>query len=137
MEKEYHGLVIKKKWLDMILNGSKKLEIRGCDTKKRGTILLIESGGGNIIGCTDLYGTICLQQSAYDNLKKEHKVDIPYESLPYQRVYGWQFRNAVRFQHPIPYTHPKGAIRWIRIKENKEIDEELKNSGVVYEYREL
>lgn len=39
------GLIIKKKWLDLILSGKKTLEIRGCSTKKTGVpIYLLESG---------------------------------------------------------------------------------------------
>lgn len=39
------GLIIKKKWLDLILSGKKTLEIRGHDTHKLGeTIYLLESG---------------------------------------------------------------------------------------------
>ena len=31
-----HGLIIKKKWLDLIISGKKTLEIRGSDTKHQG-----------------------------------------------------------------------------------------------------
>ena len=30
------GLIIKKKWLDLIVNDKKTIEIRGSDTKKQG-----------------------------------------------------------------------------------------------------
>lgn len=39
------GLIIKKKWLDLIVNDKKTIEIRGSDTKKQGEkIYLLESG---------------------------------------------------------------------------------------------
>ena len=43
------GLIIKKKWLDLILSGKKTLEIRGCSTKKTGVpIYLLESGSRRV-----------------------------------------------------------------------------------------
>ena len=55
----FNALVIRKKWLDMILpkeDGTvlKTLEIRGCDCKRRGLILLVESGSGQIVGCVEI-----------------------------------------------------------------------------------
>lgn len=38
------GLIIKKKWLDLIVSGKKTIEIRGSNTKKQNeTIYLLES----------------------------------------------------------------------------------------------
>ena len=35
------GLIIKNKWLDLILIGEKTIEIRGSDTKKQGEIIYL------------------------------------------------------------------------------------------------
>ena len=41
-----YGLIIKKKWLDLIVSGKKVIEIRGSDTKRQNeTIYLLESEG--------------------------------------------------------------------------------------------
>lgn len=49
-----YGLIIKKKWLDLIMSGKKTLEIRGCRTSHVGEeIALLESGSQKIRGfCT-------------------------------------------------------------------------------------
>ena len=44
------ALLIKKKWLDLILSGEKTWELRGSNTARRGEIALIESGTGTIVG---------------------------------------------------------------------------------------
>ena len=44
-----YGLIIKKKWLDLIVSGKKGIEIRGSDTKRQNeTIYLLESGTGRV-----------------------------------------------------------------------------------------
>ena len=43
------GLIIKKKWLDLIVSGEKTIEIRGSDTKKIDQkIYLLESNTGRV-----------------------------------------------------------------------------------------
>lgn len=44
------GLSIKAKWLQEIFGGRKLLELRGCRTRKRGRIGLIESGSHTVVG---------------------------------------------------------------------------------------
>jgi hypothetical protein len=48
------GLLIKEPWIGKILKGLKKWEIRGSKTNIRGTIALIRSGSGLIVGTCDL-----------------------------------------------------------------------------------
>lgn len=44
------GLIIKKKWLDLIVDGKKTIEIRGSDTNKQNeTIYLLESGTHRVV----------------------------------------------------------------------------------------
>ena len=47
-------LIVKEKWLNMILDGYKSLEIRGVRTHKRGLIGLIQSGTGEVKGIASL-----------------------------------------------------------------------------------
>ncbi len=48
------GLIIRKTWIDYILEGKKTWEIRGCKTNIRGQIELIQSGSGLVIGCCEI-----------------------------------------------------------------------------------
>lgn len=44
------GLIIKKKWLDLIVSGIKTIEIRGSNTQKQNeTIYLLESGTHRVV----------------------------------------------------------------------------------------
>lgn len=108
------GLIIKDKWLELILSGLKSWEIRGSRTKKRGTIYLIKSGTGHIMGQADIVGCIELTKEKYEENKAKHCIETGYESLPYSIPYAWVFENYVRYKKPIPYKHPQGAVIWVK-----------------------
>lgn len=108
------GLLIKEPWIDMILNGEKTWEIRGTNTKQRGTIGLIKSGTGQVFGTVEIVDSQPLSKSVYEKSTKQH--GIPKEDckqMPYTRTYAWVLRNPVLYEEPIPYTHPLGAIIWV------------------------
>ena len=48
------GILIKPPWIEKILSGQKTWEIRGSRTKVRGTIGLIKSKSGMVVGVADL-----------------------------------------------------------------------------------
>ena len=52
------ALLIKTRWLDLILDGHKTWELRGTSTKTRGTIALVESGTGEVRGVCELADVI-------------------------------------------------------------------------------
>lgn len=110
------GLIIKKRWLDLILSGQKVWEIRGSNTKNTGLIGLIESGSGKIVGTAELIATRTLTLEEYQQAKNYHC--IPEEltrTAPYKNIYAWELKNAVQFEQPIPYTHPQGAVIWVNL----------------------
>lgn len=108
-------LIIKKRWLDLILSGQKTLEIRGRNTNIRGWIGLIESGSGKIVGKAKLNASSKLSEDEYYKLTEFHRVTLNYNKLPYKTPYAWGITQAERLQNPIPYKHPKGAIIWVNI----------------------
>lgn len=111
------GLVIKQPWIDLILDGKKTWEIRGSTASIRGKIALIQSKSGKVVGTCDVVG--CIGPIALDELRRQHdKHRIPLASLgesPYPKTYAWVLANAVRFQMPLPYQHPSGAVIWVRL----------------------
>ena len=48
------ALIIKKPWIDNILDGKKTWEIRGSKTNIRGQIELIQSGSGLVVGSCEI-----------------------------------------------------------------------------------
>lgn len=145
----FDALIIKKEWLDQIIppiteasvpvisqNKLKTLEIRGCNTKKRGLILLIESGSGLIKGCCELTDSKTLSEEDYNFYQYAHRVSLPYDKLPYKTPYGWHLFGNHKFPNPIPYQHKRGAVIWVKIPENKELMEELENSWIYQQLQE-
>ena len=108
------GLIIKEKWLRLILSGLKSWEIRGSRTKKRGTIYLIQSGSSHIMGQVDIVDCIELTKERYEKNRGKHCIEAGWESLPYSAPYAWVLENCVQYQKPIPYKHPQGAVIWVK-----------------------
>lgn len=111
------ALIIKKEWLNRIFDDGKVWEMRSTKTNIRETIGLIEGGSGLIMGEVDLIGCgkRLTEQTAADNLKF-HQVD-DLSKLKYW-CYPWILENATRYEKPIHYNHPSGAILWVTVNES-------------------
>ena len=108
------ALIIRKPWIDYILDGKKTWEIRGCNTKKRGKIELIQSKFGFIIGCCELVDCIKLNIEQYLNSKEKHCIEN-IDKLPYKSTYAWVLTNPYRYSVPKKYKHPNGAVIWVKV----------------------
>jgi hypothetical protein len=108
------ALIVRKPWLDRIFNDGKIWEMRSTKTNIRGRIGLIESGSGLILGEVDLVdcGKSLSEEQAKATIDKHQVEDI--SLLKYWR-FPWVLENAKRYESPIPYTHPSGAVIWVRI----------------------
>jgi len=117
------AFIVKKKWLDLILDGDKEgfklWEVRGCDTKVRGRVGLIESGTGLIVGNVEITGSSLLLKEDFDMFRKYHKIPCRYEELTYKKPHVWYMKNPIRFKEPIPYKHPQGAVIWVKLEGDK------------------
>ena len=111
------GLVVKDPWVELILDGIKTLEIRGNRTLRRGTIKLIKSGTGLIVGTVDIVDVYELDLGFFEELKPLHCIQLEVPELPYPKTYGWLLENPVRYDVPIPYIHPLGAVIWVKLTE--------------------
>ena len=108
------ALIIRQPWIDMILNGEKTWEMRSKPTKIRGRIGLIEQGTGLIVGECNLDDVA----ESVDNFnigygQHLHKVDDL--DLLEKWKYPWVLSGAQRYEKPIPYKHPRGAVTWVKI----------------------
>jgi len=109
------ALIIRKPHIDNILDGSKSWEMRSAPTKVRGKIGLIEAGSGLIIGEAILVRN-GIPLTNYLTAKQTfpfHQVD-DLSKLEKWR-YPWILSNAKRYEKPIPYKHPKGAVIWVKL----------------------
>ena len=69
------GLIIKEKWLNKIFEGVKIWEIRGCSTKIRDKIYLIQSGTKHILGECELIDCIKIDLEEYQLNTDKHKIE--------------------------------------------------------------
>lgn len=112
--KDMRALIIKKPWIDYILNGNKVWEIRGCKTNIRGQIELIQSDSGLVVGSCNIIGCKELSLNDYSSNIDKHNI-IKTEALPYKRTYAWIISDPVRYKEPRQYKHPQGAIIWVNL----------------------
>lgn len=97
-------LIIRSQPINDILAKKKFWEIRGSNTKIRGTIGLIESGSKMIVGCCELVNCLGpLSLKEMQNALKMHRIpDDELEKAMYKKTFAWVLKNAKRFEKPIP-----------------------------------
>jgi predicted transcriptional regulator len=107
------ALLVKEPWATMIVNGDKTIEIRTRRTKKiNQEIFIAKSGSKTLIGKVTIVKCAPLTPELFDSLSEQHKAGDIY---PGKKIYGWFLSNPIKFDEPIPYTHPHGAQMWVNI----------------------
>lgn len=109
-------LIIKKKFLDKIIQGKKVWEIRGSQTLKRGIIGLIESGSGKVIATAQLvncHGPFLIEELKQHNDKTQIENEF---NVKYKKIYAWELSEVKALDNPKPYKHPQGAIIWVKVE---------------------
>ena len=106
-------LVVKNPWLELILAGKKVWEIRGESTKVRGKIAL-SGGGGLIDGQCHITNSFAIDKGVLGKHVGKHCVkDLGV--IPYRRPHAWVLSKARRYKTPFEYSHPRGAIKWVKL----------------------
>lgn len=105
-------------WASDIVNGLKRVEIRGSNTSKRGKIAIIEAGTSKILGTVDLYKTgEARTEEEWERVKPYHKVNCTFEEIKknYKHIWFWGFRKACVFTDPEECTNrKKGQVIWVK-----------------------
>lgn len=128
------GLIIKKKWLDLILSGKKTLEIRGCSTKKTGVqIYLLESSSKRVRGTCIIQSVYPISCSDWSEEQENHCVDLSYKELKerYKNPHAWVLADVEPVEDVWYYDHPNGAVIWV--KDVSPVDE-MKDERLRYGY---
>jgi len=109
------GLVVKKRWLDLILSGEKTWEMRSENLGFRGPIALIEARTRRIRGIADLVdvGPALSRQQMMDAINFHRIPHNEIDSAIARRwVRPWVLRNVRRIDPPIYSKHlPGGSWR--------------------------
>jgi len=120
MTSKLSGLLIRAPHIDRILRGEKTWEMRSTQTTRRGTIALIESGTGTVVGLADLIdccGPLPLQERK-DASGKHGLSAIDWENPDYAKYsFAWVLDNVRALEVPVPYTHRSGAVIWANLDE--------------------
>ena len=111
-------LTVNECWSSLILSGAKTMEIRTCNTLKRGTVYLATSGLGEIWGQVDILDSTRLTHEEWHSRASAHRVGTrtdptilpPFPSPP---PYAWHLSNATRYTNPVPMDRPRGPITWV------------------------
>lgn len=113
------GLVVRDPYASRLLSGEKVWEIRGRNTNVRGPVVILKSGTGHAFGTVDLVRVLGpLEASDLVNapeLPQAERREIEREGLPYAKTYAYVFTDPRRFSEPVRYTHPHGAVTWVRL----------------------
>lgn len=114
------GLVIRPFWANKILLGEKVWEIRGSRTHKRGKIGIIISGTSKVWGTVDLVDCIPCPVGIFNTNIDKHRIEDLSGAFRYNQTWAWVLENPVKYDEPVPYKHPQGAVIWVKLGEEEQ-----------------
>jgi hypothetical protein len=111
------GLVIRQPHIGHIMDGMKSWEMRSTPTKIRGRVGLIEAGSGLIVGEAE----IARMQEAPKSYRARHMTRC-FHRIPEERYHvmdkwkwAWVLEQVLRYDEPVAYAHPQGAVIWVSL----------------------
>ncbi len=113
------ALVVRAPWAGMLVRGDKTWEIRGAATHVRGPIAIAQGGTGLIVGTavlSDCLGPLTLDQYR-EAWRQRGGGDHPEAPSPYPLAFAWVMTHPSALRMPIPYSHPSGAVIWVKLSE--------------------
>ncbi len=112
------GLIVADPWIGYLLDGSKTWEMRSKPVSFRGWFGLIRKGTGAVYGVArliDVRPALSVEQMTAANDK--HR--IPEEMIRSGQVAKWTtpwiLSDVRRLPLPVPYSHPYGAVSWVKL----------------------
>ena len=110
------ALIVRRPWSELIVDGSKTWEIRSNPCKIRGRICIAEAGTQMLVGEVDIES--CSLIRAQDILDGNYGLhwNESFRQIPRgKKLYAWVLNNASRYPEPVPYVHPRGVVKWVKI----------------------
>src|SRR3954451_7168738 len=110
------ALVIRERWLNLILRGVKTWEMRPTPTNVRGLIGLIRGGSGLVVGTARLVDSVPpLTRENYMEYRDKHAIPegMLDEVLRNRWVVPWVLSEARPLATPVPYRHKSGAVTFV------------------------
>ena len=110
------GLIVRKEWMDKIFYHGKHWEMRSTHTKQRGRIKLIEAGSGLIVGECFISGSHKVSEDLASKSLIAHQVDDL--ELLKKWCFAWRLSKVKKYDSPVKYNHPRGAVIWVNLPED-------------------
>ena len=104
-------LVLKKRWLQLILSGEKTVEIRGQSARQGHTWL---ATGATIYAGARVCCVKCISLAEFQQMSEEHR--LQYQSLPYKKTYALSLDTARELPAPVGFHKKWGAIGWSKVR---------------------
>ena len=105
-------LILKWQWLQLVLDQSKRMEIRGLPLRQGRYFLGFKKNIYGWVDFGDAQRIINLHQ--WNKLRSRHLV--PWTKLPYKKTYGLPILRAQRLSQPVAFFHPTGAVGIVRMR---------------------
>jgi len=115
------GLVIRPRWIELILQGKKTWEMRSVSTRIRGPIGLICQGSGLVVGTARLTDSRpALTRDDYMRYREKHAVpeSMLDEVFANRWVFPWVLAGVHRLPKPVPYRHKSGAVIFVTLEQS-------------------
>ena len=119
MKEEIWALIIKRPFINLILEGKKTWELRKSNTKIRGLIALISKG--KLYGFVNLTNTFRIKVSelkAFEHMHRAGRILKRYAGGR-EELYVWVLSSPLRLPKPIKVTYPRGVRMWTKLKVKK------------------
>jgi hypothetical protein len=126
------GLVIRPRWIELILQGKKTWEMRSQPTRIRGPIGLIRQGSGLVVGTARLSDCRpALTRDDYMRYGEKHAVpeSMLDEVLANRWVFPWVLSDVYRLPKPVPYDHKSGAVIFVTLGTSVVAEIAMQDSG--------
>jgi len=118
------GLLVKKPYIDLILSGKKKWEVRRRNTRIRGRIALVWNN--KVWGTVEIVDVRAFPVDVMAE-RNEHGVSAD-EIRRYGKgkatLYAWILENPRPINPPVPVNVPRGAQVWVKLP--KEVEKWLR-----------
>jgi hypothetical protein len=110
------ALLVRKPFVDQIVDGSKTWEMRSRSNSITGPIGLVEAKSGYVVGVA-LISKSLARKSAGELVKtrRKHRMSLAEIGKPKGYKVPWPLRLAVRLKKPVAYRHNPGAVTWVRL----------------------
>ena len=118
------ALVVKPEWAELLISGTKRWELRGSNTLKRGRVALAVSGTQELIGDIKIVDSVKVMADGksllplpLEKFEPLHRVS-DLSIIGYKSVFAWIMEDPIRYSSPKPFEYNQGAVVWVSLNKD-------------------